>query len=507
MNRQLMPLSKLLEHVDVSKMFQTLYGQMVVTHEIMVNHIQYDSRKVERSDLFVAIRGTLVDGNTFITHAVHNGAKVVVTDNDEAIPDFYCMHNGVVKIVVPDSRIALARIAANFYGHPSHSLTMVGVTGTNGKTTTTNVIKHMLEKTGRKSGLIGTIEYMIVNQRLPSTHTTPESLELQMLLDRMVEEQCSAAVMEVSSHALDQHRVEGMMFQAAVFTNLTQDHLDYHRTMDEYYIAKKKLFNMLAPDGWAVINADSDYGMRLIDETRAKKISYGITANADVRAHDVLLSLHGVRFGIEYRGERTNISSPLVGRFNVYNLLAAFSAGIALGVDTATLGKILSEPITVPGRFEKVSSSAGWIAVIDYAHTPDALEKALLAAHDVMGKPRQGKIIAVFGCGGNRDKTKRPKMGRIASQLSDIVFVTSDNPRFEEPETIIDEVMAGIEDGSKVYREVDRAIAISRALEIATGGDIILIAGKGHEDYQIIADQKVHFSDREIVQKFLRSNA
>jgi UDP-N-acetylmuramoyl-L-alanyl-D-glutamate--2,6-diaminopimelate ligase len=360
---------------------------------------------------------------------------------------------------------------------------------------------------GKKSGLIGTIENMIGNQRIPSTHTTPESLELQMLLDRMVEEQCSAAVMEVSSHALDQHRVEGMVFQVAVFTNLTQDHLDYHGTMDEYYTAKKKLFGMLAPDGWAVINADSDYGMRLMDETNAKTISYGITGKADVRALDISLSLHGVKFNIEYQGERTSISSPMVGRFNVYNLLAAFSAGIALGAERIALGRFLSEAIVVPGRFEKVSSSAGWIAVIDYAHTPDALEKALLAVHDVMGESRQGKIITVFGCGGNRDKTKRPKMGKVASQLSDIVFVTSDNPRFEDPEAIIDEVMAGIEDGSKVYREVDRAMAISRALEIASGGDIVLIAGKGHEDYQIIEDRKIHFSDREIVEKFLRSIA
>jgi UDP-N-acetylmuramoyl-L-alanyl-D-glutamate--2,6-diaminopimelate ligase len=507
MNRQLMPLSKLLEHVEVSKMYQTLYGQMVVTHEIMVNRIQYDSRKVERGDLFVAIRGLSVDGNTFITQAAQNGAKVVVTEKDDAIPDSFCMHNGIVKIVVRDSRAALARISDNYFGHPSGSLTMVGVTGTNGKTTTTNIIKYLLQKTGRKSGLIGTIEYMIGDQRLPSTHTTPESLELQLLLERMVDEQCSAAVMEVSSHALDQHRVEGMIFQVAMFTNLTQDHLDYHRTMDEYYAAKKKLFGMLAPGGWAVINADSDYGMRLIAETSAEKISYGITANADVRGYDVSLSLQGVKFSIEYHGERTNISSPLVGRFNVYNLLAAFSAGIALGIDAPTLGHLLSEPISVPGRFEKISSSVGWIAVIDYAHTPDALEKALFAIHDVMGKPKTGRIITVFGCGGNRDKTKRPKMGKIASQMSDIVFVTSDNPRFEEPETIIDEVMAGIEDGSKVYREVDRAMAISRALEIAEGNDIVLIAGKGHEDYQVIGEQKIHFSDREIVEKFLRSIA
>jgi UDP-N-acetylmuramoyl-L-alanyl-D-glutamate--2,6-diaminopimelate ligase len=506
MNKGLMPLSKLLEHVDVSKMFQTLYGQMVVTHEIMVNHIQYDSRKTERGDLFVAIHGASVDGNTFIINAIQSGAKVVVTERDDAIPDSYCMHNGIVKIVVKDSRMALARISDNYYGHPSRNLTMVGVTGTNGKTTTTNVIKYLLQKTGKKAGLIGTIEYLIGDQRLPSTHTTPESLELNMLLDRMVTEQCSAAVMEVSSHALDQHRVCGMNFQVAVFTNLTQDHLDYHKTMDEYYIAKKKLFTMLAPDGWAIINVDSDYGMRLLADTTSKKISYGITANADVRANNITLSLQGMNFVIEYRGERTAIASPLVGRFNVYNLLAAFSAGIALGIPDSELGRLLSQPIVVPGRFEKISSPQGWIAVIDYAHTPDALEKALLAVHDVLGKPRQGKIITVFGCGGNRDKTKRPKMGKIASQMSDVVFVTSDNPRFEEPEAIIDDVMDGIENGTKVYRETDRAIAIPRALEIASSNDIILIAGKGHEDYQIIGDRKIHFSDREIVEQYLRTN-
>ncbi|MFI5251550.1 MAG: UDP-N-acetylmuramoyl-L-alanyl-D-glutamate--2,6-diaminopimelate ligase [Bacteroidota bacterium] len=507
MNKNLTPLSKLLEHVEVSKMFQTQYGKMVVTHDIMIGNIQYDSRKVERGDLFVAIRGASLDGNSFLTQTAEQGVKAFVTDRDDAIPDSYCMHNGIVKIVVPDSRAALAQISANAFDHPSKKLTAIGVTGTNGKTTTTHLIKFLLQQSGMKTGMIGTIENVIGDQRLPATHTTPESLELNELFDRMVREKCSAAVMEVSSHALIQHRVDGIDFRVAVFTNLTQDHLDYHQTMDEYYKAKKILFTMLAPDAYAVINTDTQYGMKIYSETAAKKISYGVNANADIRAVDITLSLEGVKFLIEYRGEHTTISSGLVGRFNVYNLLAAYSAGIALEIPGQTIARILSEPVSIAGRFEKMASSKGWIAIVDYAHTPDALEKALDAVQDVMGKPRKGKIITIFGCGGNRDKTKRPKMGAIASTMSDVVIVTSDNPRHEKPESIIDDVMAGIEPGAKILREEDRAVAINKGLELASKGDIILIAGKGHEDYQIIGDQKIHFNDREIVEKFLRLHA
>lgn len=501
-----MMLTAMLAGTAVSKIFQTNFGQMAVTHDVEIHGIQYDSRKVVRGDLFVALRGSSSDGNRFIVDAIGRGARAVVTDTDAAVSDAYCMHEGVAKVVVPDARAALAEISATYYGNPSRKLSMVGVTGTNGKTTTSHIIRTLLEARGMRTGLIGTITYEFAGKVLAATHTTPESLELNELLARMVAEGCSAAVMEVSSHALAQQRVRGIGFAAAVFTNLTQDHLDYHGTMEEYFGAKRILFDSLKPGGWCVINIDDEWGKKLIRSVRMKKITYGVDASADVRASGISLGADRTRFEVLHDGVTTALESPLVGRFNVSNILAAFAAGIALGIPKETMVDALRRFQPVRGRFERLPSSQGWTAVIDYAHTPDALEKAIIAVRDILRSSGKGRIITVFGCGGNRDRTKRPQMGRIATELSDVTVVTSDNPRHEDPEGIIDEIISGVKKEARYYREADRAKAVIRALCMAEAGDIVLVAGKGHEEYQVVGDTKVHFSDREIVEEYLRTH-
>jgi len=495
-----MTLSALLEGIPIIKMFQTMYGQMVVTHEITINSIQYDSRKVGRDDVFVAIRGTDHDGHAFIDDAISRGAKVVIVDDDAVRPDSFFMHAGVIKVVVQNTRTALARAAANFYGHPSRKLRLVGVTGTNGKTTTAYLIASVLEN----AGLIGTIEYKIGSMSIPASHTTPESLELNHLLSRMVENSCSSVVMEVSSHALHQHRVDGLSFASGVFTNLTQDHLDYHGTMENYFRAKKLLFDGLSDRAVAVTNVDDPYGMRIVESTRANVVRYGISPSADIRARDIALSVEGTSFTIVHERKETPVTSPLIGRFNVYNILAAFATGMHLGVPAQDMQKKIAEVRPIRGRLERIVSSKGFTVVIDYAHTPDALRNCLSAIHDIFNdRKTRGRVITVFGCGGNRDRLKRPLMGKIATELSDITIVTSDNPRFEEPEHIIEEILAGTVPTATVYRQVDRKLAIEQALSLAQPGDVVVIAGKGHETYQVIGDRKVHFSDHEVVREIV----
>jgi len=501
-----MTLSKVLEGVAVTKLFQTMYGKMVVTHEVEIRGIQYDSRKVARDEVFVAIRGTATDGHKFINAAIGKGARAVVVEDDSAIPDSLFMHAGVVKIVVHDSRKALAQISANFYGHPSRRLTLVGVTGTNGKTTTTYLIKSILEARGDKVGLIGTIEYKIGDETIPATHTTPESLELNQLLASMVDNGCSAVVMEVSSHSLQMRRVHGLDFSTAAFTNLTQDHLDFHGTMEEYFKAKQILFNELNSSATAVTNADDRFGMKMIEKTQAGRLSYGLSSVADIRAEDVRMNAHGTTLMVAYKGGRQQIQSSLTGRFNVANISAAYAAGVALGIPTESIRVGIAKIRSVRGRFEQIVSTRGWTAVVDYAHTPDALENCLRTIHDILPERRGNCILTVFGCGGNRDKGKRPTMGAIASSLSDVTIITSDNPRKEDPQTIIDEINIGVVKGKTVMMEVDRRKAIVMALELAQEGDVVLIAGKGHEDYQVIGEAKHHFDDREEVEQYIRNH-
>jgi UDP-N-acetylmuramoyl-L-alanyl-D-glutamate--2,6-diaminopimelate ligase len=424
-----------------------------------------------------------------------------VIEDETAYPDSLAMHTGVVKVVVADTRKALALMAANYYEYPARSLTMVGITGTNGKTTTTYLVKSVLEAHGHKVGLIGTIEYVIGDKTVPAHHTTPESLELQELLAQMRDAGCSSVSMEVSSHALQQSRVYGIEYRVAAFTNLTQDHLDYHGSMEEYFRAKKILFDELSPASVAVVNKDDEYGKRIAASTKARTIAYAASNDADIEGSNVARSIDGITMTVGHAGERTSIASPLVGRFNVYNILTAFSVGVALGIPKEKIKQGIANLQTVKGRFERIASPKGWTAIIDYAHTPDALEKCLRAIREVIPG---GRIITVFGAGGDRDKTKRPLMGAIAGTLSDIAIATSDNPRTEEPQQIINEIVAGIPKHVRLYQDVDRRAAIRKATELARAGDVVLIAGKGHEEYQIIGTERRHFSDREVVEEFLR---
>ena len=496
-------LSQILDGVRVTKLFSMAYGRTLILDDVQVAGIQDDSRKVRIGDLFVAMPGTAHDGHAFIDNAISNGAVAVLVQDDRARPDAFFLHTGVIKIVVPEVRRALGRIAANFYGRPSHRVRLIGVTGTNGKTTTTHLIKSVMESAGESVGLIGTIEHLVGEERIPATHTTPDAIELNSLLARMVKAGCRSVVMEVSSHALAQRRVEGLEFQMAVFTNLTQDHLDYHGTMKEYFRAKKILFDGLGPSAFAVTNLDDPNGGLIVDGCAARVISYAVSARAEVRARDIDLAIDGVRFLIEEGGKRTAIRSPLTGKFNVSNLLAAYAAGRGLGISPETIAQGICAVKAVRGRFEQLVAPAGWTAVIDYAHTPDALENCLTAIHDIAGPGHQGRVITIFGCGGNRDAGKRPLMGAIASRLSDVVVLTSDNPRDEDPDEIIDQIAGGLVAGPEVRKESDRRKAIVLGLSMARRGDVVLIAGKGHETYQIVRDTRMHFSDREEVQDYI----
>jgi len=499
-----MKLSRLLDGVQVIKLFQTMFGRMVVTHDVEVNGLQYDSRKVTRGDCFVALRGAGNDGHIYLQDAASRGASVIVVQDDEAIPDSLCMHLGVIKIVVADSRKALALLSANYYGNPSRQLTMVGVTGTNGKTTTSHLIKSMLSASGQQTGLIGTINYQIGKQTIPASHTTPQSVELNRLLAWMISEGCTSVSMEVSSHALDQSRVHGIEFDAAVFTNLTQDHLDYHKTMAEYFKAKRILFDSLPSDAWTIANRDDERGRTILADARGRTLSYGFDALSDVKAANVNLSMNGTVISVEYAGSKMDLHSPLVGRFNVYNILASCAVGAALELSADDVQRGIEQTAFVKGRFEKIPSPAGWTAIVDYAHTPDALEKCLRTIREVLPKQWRGKILVVFGAGGDRDAAKRPLMGALAADLADICIVTSDNPRTEDPNRIIADILKGIGQRNHVFTETDRRKAIRRALSQANPEDVVLIAGKGHEEYQILGTEKIHFSDREIVEEYIQ---
>jgi UDP-N-acetylmuramoyl-L-alanyl-D-glutamate--2,6-diaminopimelate ligase len=501
-----MLLGQLLPGVRVTKMFLLHYGGPAQTQDLQITGLQYDSRKVAKGNVFVAIRGMEVDGHRFVQRAVNAGATVVVVEDESAAPDALMLHAGVCKLVVPDTRAALAAMSRNFYSDPSRSLRMVGVTGTNGKTTTTHLVRAILEAAGERAGLIGTIEYRIGDEVRPATHTTPESLELNGLLADMVREGCTAAVMEVSSHALAMKRVEGVRFQTAVFTNLTQDHLDFHGSMDAYLQAKRILFETLDPSATAVTNADDPYGMEIVAGTPAKVLTYGIGAGPDLRAADIALGVRGCSFTMAAAGTSGTVTSSLTGQFNVSNILAATGAGVALGLPWDAIRAGIASVRSVRGRFEQVVAPLGWTAIVDYAHTPDALENVLKTIHGVKASG-PGRVITVFGCGGNRDAGKRPIMGRIASSMSDLTIVTSDNPRGEDPDTIIAQIVAGVAAGREVQVEPDRRKAIRKALSAARRDDVVLIAGKGHETYQVVGTTRAHFDDREEVETFLRSEA
>ena len=459
-----------------------------------VASVTHDSRAVQPGSLFVAIRGLAVDGNQFVDAALRKGAVAVVSE--AAAPP------GVPWIQVPDAREALALLSAAVLGDPARALQLVGVTGTNGKTTTTYLIDAALRAAGRRVGLLGTVQYRIGDRVAEAVRTTPESSDLQALFQEMVEAGCSHAVLEVSSHSLELKRVYGCAFQVAVFTNLTRDHLDFHGDMNRYFAAKRILFDsLLREDGHAILNADDDRAAAIAATTRGRVWTYALDRPADLRARDVALSLDGTRFHVDCPAGSFEIQTPLLGRFNVQNVLAAFGAALALGIppDTAIAG--IRSLQGVPGRLERVAAGQDFTVVVDYAHTDDALKNLLETVREL--GPR--RIITVFGCGGDRDRTKRPLMGAVAQRLSDVVVVTSDNPRSEPPEAILEEIQRGMNGtrGAERHVIVDRREAIGRALEMARPGDAVVIAGKGHEGYQVLRDRTVPFDDRQVAREAL----
>src|ERR1700693_2465426 len=455
-----------------------------------VESIAYASRRMQRDGLFVALRGEKSDGHDFIGQAIEKGAAVIVAERAEK-------HSRATCVVVENTRSAMADLAATFYGFPAQKLKLAAVTGTNGKTTTTFLIKHICEKAGLRCGLLGTVRYEIGERVLPAARTTPESLDLQELLAQIANAGCRAAAMEVSSHALAQERTRGIEWDVAVFTNLTQDHLDFHGTMENYFAAKTKLFTQLAHQQKkrkpvAVVNMDDRYGEQLLDriDKKISVITFGMGARADFRASNYRMEFGGTSYQLDARGKSYLVRVPLIGRFNVANSLAALAAANALGLSLRETVLSLGKSPQVPGRLEAVPAKRQFQVFVDYAHTPDALLNVLKTLREL--QPR--RLIVVFGCGGDRDKRKRPLMGEVVDRNAEHAIITSDNPRKENPDAIIAEIEKGF--GSNRYEKVaDRAAAIARAIALAQPRDIILIAGKGHETYQEFADHSVPFDD------------
>jgi UDP-N-acetylmuramoyl-L-alanyl-D-glutamate--2,6-diaminopimelate ligase len=463
-----------------------------------VESIAYDSRRVQKNALFVAMRGEKSDGHQFVDQAIEQGASVIVAEREIASPRATCL-------VVDDSRKALADLSATFYGMPARKLKMAAVTGTNGKTTTTFLIKHICEKAGMRCGLLGTVQYEVGDRILPAIRTTPEALDVQELLAQIVNAGGRAAAMEVSSHALAQDRTRGIEWDVSVFTNLTQDHLDFHGTMENYFEAKAKLFLQLASQSkkkraTAVINLDDRYGQKLVDLIAGKSpvITYGLGLHSDFRASNYRTEFAGTSYQLDARGRSYLVRVPLIGRFNVANSMAALAAATILGVNLRDGILSLARAPQVPGRLELVPAKRQFQIFVDYAHTDDALRNVLKTLREL--KPR--KLIVVFGCGGDRDKKKRPLMGRVADELADYAIITSDNPRKEDPNVIVNEVEKGFR-STPHEKIVDRTQAIRRAAAMAQARDLVLIAGKGHEKYQEFADHTIPFDDIQVARRAL----
>jgi UDP-N-acetylmuramoyl-L-alanyl-D-glutamate--2,6-diaminopimelate ligase len=456
-----------------------------------IDSLAYDSRRSGPNSFFIALKGEKVDGAQFIPKAVAAGAAAVLSETDVDA-------GGATKIIVSNSREALADLAANFYRHPSSELRIAGVTGTNGKTTTTFLIKHICDHNLWRCGLIGTVQYEVGDKVIPASRTTPESLDVHELLWMMVSDGCKAAAMEVSSHALCQARVRGVEFDTAVFTNLTQDHLDYHKTMEAYFHAKADLFTNLPVQkkkAKTVINLDDRYGQRLISllGNSVPVVTYGQSARADFRASNLRTDFHGTSYQLDANGKSYLVRLPLIGTFNVYNSLAAIAAAWAMNIGVRQCLLALADAPAVPGRLQPVPGHRAFRVFVDYAHTDDALLNVINTLRDL--KP--ARLIVVFGCGGNRDRGKRPRMGAVVDAHADLAIVTSDNPRKEEPEAIINDILPGMP--RKNYEViVDRKAAIQRAIELARDRDIVLVAGKGHETYQEFADETIPFDDAAI---------
>jgi UDP-N-acetylmuramoyl-L-alanyl-D-glutamate--2,6-diaminopimelate ligase len=459
---------------------------------VAITDIAFDSRKVKQGTLFVAVRGVVSDGHQFISSAVTSGAVAVVC---EEFPGD--MSSNVTYVKVVDSSTALGIIASNYHDNPSEKIGLIGVTGTNGKTTTVTLLFQLFRHLGFKSGLISTVRNQVNDQVIPSTHTTPDPIQLNELLSAMVEEDCAYAFMEVSSHAVVQKRIAGVVFAGGVFTNITHDHLDYHKTFDAYVKAKKGFFDGLNDHSFALVNADDRNGLVMLQNTKAKKYTYGVKSMADFKCRLIENQFTGLMLNLNGQ----DVHCRLVGSFNAYNLTAAYATAELMGMDKLEVLTALSALLPVEGRFDYVTSANRITGVIDYAHTPDALQNVLTTLHDVASGA--GKIITVVGCGGDRDATKRPVMAKIACELSDRVILTSDNPRSEDPAEIIHQMERGVEikEARKTLSIVDRREAIKTAISLAMPGDIILVAGKGHEKYQEVKGVRHPFDDKKVLEE------
>ncbi|TRZ52685.1 MAG: UDP-N-acetylmuramoyl-L-alanyl-D-glutamate--2,6-diaminopimelate ligase [Dehalococcoidia bacterium] len=462
-----------------------------------IESISYNSKQIKNQGMFFAIKGIIQNGYNFIDEAIERGAVCVAAEED------FITYKNITKVIVSDIRKACAIIAANFYRHPSDRMNVIGITGTNGKTTTLYMVSAILQHAGMKCGMIGTVNYKIGPRLIPATNTTPSSIMLQMFLSDMDASGINNCVMEVSSHALHQDRVEAISFNRAIFTNLTSEHLDYHKNMDQYFEAKRKLFSMLKGDGMGIVNVDDEYGRIIAAEHKGKILTYGIKNAADIMVCEIAKSADRTSFKVYAGGNSFHIDSPLIGEYNIYNMLAATAWAISIGLSPALIKGAMESFQSPPGRMERIDTAQSGISVfVDYAHTDDALSNALNALEEVKRK----RIITVFGCGGDRDKKKRPRMGRVAAGLSNLVIITSDNPRNENPEDIIDDIEKGLPEGFCDFKIIiDRRKAIEYSLSIAQRGDIVLIAGKGHENYQILKDTTVAFDDRKIAYEALQS--
>lgn len=498
-----MQLGRLLEGVEI----RNFRGDP----QLEIVGLEYDSRAVRGGCLFAALRGHTQDGHRFIQEAIRNGAVAVVAESAEAVGD---PDGDIAMIQVRDSRKALSRLAVRFYNRPFEGINLIGITGTNGKTTTSYMMESILAHSGAKPGVIGTINYRLAGQTWEAPITTPESSDLMRILRSMADAGATDVLVEVSSHALDQGRVMDCPFRIGIFTNISRDHLDYHQSMESYFEAKSLLFRGLGKKGngntpSAVINVDDPKGQELVKRTEAPVITYGLGSDCHVRASQVRATIEGLTARLITPTGEIDIRSPLIGDFNIYNILAASAGALCMGIDLNAIGSGIAHLKKIPGRLELVKNSRSLSIVVDYAHTPDALSKALKAIRPLA----KGRLITVFGCGGDRDKGKRSQMGRVAGGHSDVVFITSDNPRTEDPAAIATEIEAGVREaglsrlkghpGARPEHpgyilDLDRRNAIHRAVEMAEGGDLILIAGKGHEDYQIIGKEKRPFDDRKV---------
>ena len=460
---------------------------------VQITGVEHDSRKIAAGNLFVCFEGAHVDGHNFIGQAVSNGAAAVLTARKNFEPPA-----GISAIIVPDMLKALAVIVPYACDYPAKKMRVIGVTGTNGKTTTTYMIREILTRAGFKVGLIGTIQTVIGDEIFPAHNTTPNVIDLQKIFAEMLSRGVQYVVMEVSSHALAENRIAGINFDTAVFTNLTQDHLDFHKTMDNYRATKAKLFAMAK--NAAVVNVDDAAGNFMLERARCRKITYSVKNNSDLRAENVDVRADGMTFNLKLTTNNYQLSTKITGIFNVYNVLAATGAAQAENIPAETVKTALENFRSVPGRFERIYADIPFAVIVDYAHTPDGVKNVIETARQIV----RNKIITVFGCGGDRDATKRPIMGRLAAELSDVVIATSDNPRTENPEKILREIEAGIREkiGAKTFETIaDRRTAIFRAIQIAEAGDVVLILGKGHENYQILNSGTIHFDDREVARE------